>query len=87
MSINEEAGFEHESGVWIKNPFLSICSRFQVNPETYYGKSQKELSEIYGEKYFSFVSRLTKILIETIELDSAADPVALVNAKKKEKKI
>jgi hypothetical protein len=87
MNINKEAGFEHESGVWVTNPFLSICSRFQVNPETYYGKSQKELSEIYGEKYFAFVSGLTKILIESLEWDSAADPVALVNAKKKEEKV
>lgn len=86
MSI-EPAGFEHESGVWITNPFLSVCARFEVNPETYYRKTQKELSEIYGEKYFSFVSDMTKLLIDRLEWNSAARPVQRGDAKKKEEKI
>jgi hypothetical protein len=57
-----------------------------VNPETYYGKTQKELSEIYGEKYFSFVSDMKKLLLETIEWDSAANPVRQGERKKKEEK-
>jgi hypothetical protein len=84
--MKKEAGFEHESGVWVTSPFLSVCSRFQVNPETYYGKTQRELSEIYGEKYFSFVSDTTKLLIETIEWDSAARPVPQEKTNKKEEK-
>jgi hypothetical protein len=89
MSVSP-AGFEHESGVWVTNPFLSTCGRFQVNPETYYGKTQRELADIYGDRYFAFVSDMTKLLIETLELDSAANPLRqgeAGKAKKKEEKV
>jgi hypothetical protein len=93
MSV-EPAGFEHKSGVWITNPFLSVCARFQVNPETYYGKTQRELADIYGDKYFAFVSDMTKLLIESkerrlslLEWDGAARPVRQGEAKKKEEKV
>lgn len=78
-------GFKDEKrGVWITNPFLSACGRFQVRPETYYGKTQRELADIFGEKYFSFVSDMTRILIENPA--SAAHPVPQGDAKKKEEK-
>ena len=32
----EEQGFEYE-GIWITNPYLSECGRFEVNPKEYYG--------------------------------------------------
>ena len=38
-------GFEY-NGIWIENPYMSECGRFEVNPITYYGLTQKELHEI-----------------------------------------
>ena len=32
----EEQGFEYE-GIWITNPYLSECGRFEVDPKEYYG--------------------------------------------------
>ena len=44
-------GFEYD-GIWITNPYMSECGRFEVNPITYYGLTQKELHEI-GKKMTS----------------------------------
>ena len=38
-------GFEYD-GIWITNPYMSECGRFEVNPITYYGLTEKELNEI-----------------------------------------
>ena len=35
-SVNAEEGFEYE-GIWITDPYLSECGRFEVNPKEYYG--------------------------------------------------
>ena len=32
----EEQGFEYE-GIWITDPYLSECGRFEVDPKEYYG--------------------------------------------------
>ena len=42
---NIENGFEY-NGVWIENPYMSECGRFEVDPITYYGLTEKELHEI-----------------------------------------
>lgn len=42
-------GFEY-NGVWISNPYMSECGRFEVNPITYYGLTEKELNEIGNEQ-------------------------------------
>jgi len=31
-------------GYWITNPYLSECGRFEVDPITYYGLSEEELT-------------------------------------------
>ena len=45
---NIENGFKY-NGVWIENPYMSECGRFEVNPIAYYGLTEKELYEI-GKK-------------------------------------
>ena len=35
-AVNAEESFEYE-GIWITNPYLSECGRFEVNPKEYYG--------------------------------------------------
>ena len=42
---NIENGFEY-NGVWIENPYMSECGRFDVDPITYYGLTEKQLDEI-----------------------------------------
>jgi hypothetical protein len=34
-------GFEYE-GIWIENPYLSECGRFEVDPKEYYGIDVEE---------------------------------------------
>ena len=36
--------FEH-NGVWIENPYLSECGRFEVDPKEYYGIDVDEESD------------------------------------------
>ena len=38
----EEQGFEFE-GIWITNPYLSECGRFEVGPKEYYGIEIEEI--------------------------------------------
>jgi len=38
----EEQGFEFE-GIWITNPYLSECGRFEVDPKEYYGIEIEEI--------------------------------------------
>ena len=38
-------GFEYD-GIWITNPYMSECGRFEEDPITYYGLTEKELNEI-----------------------------------------
>ena len=35
-------GFEYE-GIWIENPYLSECGRFEVDPKEYYGIDVEEV--------------------------------------------
>jgi len=37
-------GFEF-NGVWIENPYLSECGRFEVDPKEYYGVEIDEESD------------------------------------------
>ena len=37
-------GFEYE-GIWIENPYLSECGRFEVDPKQYYGIDVNEKSD------------------------------------------
>jgi len=36
MELMEEQGFEFE-GMWITDPTMSPCGRFEVDPKEYYG--------------------------------------------------
>jgi hypothetical protein len=33
------------NGVWIENPYLSECGRFEVDPKEYYGIDVEELND------------------------------------------
>ena len=44
MSENEK-GFLYE-GIWITDPTLSECGRFEVDPITYYGLTQEQVAEL-----------------------------------------
>ena len=39
-----EKGFEYE-GIWITDPTVSECGRFEVDPITYYGLTQEQVEE------------------------------------------
>ena len=40
----EEYGFEYD-GVWISNPTVSPCGRFEVDPRSYYGANLCNMSD------------------------------------------
>ena len=40
----EEYGFEYD-GVWISNPTISPCGRFEVDPRSYYGANLCNMSD------------------------------------------
>ena len=40
-----ELGFEYD-GIFITDASMSECGRFEVDPITYYGLTEKELNEI-----------------------------------------
>ena len=40
-----EKGFEYE-GIWITDPMVSECGRFEVDPITYYGLTQEQVEEL-----------------------------------------
>ena len=44
---SSEIGFEHH-GMWIENPWLSCCGRFEVNPTEEYGEAFKEFARSQG---------------------------------------
>lgn len=39
-----EYGFEYD-GVWISNPTVSPCGRFEVDPRSYYGANLCNMSD------------------------------------------
>ena len=43
--MSEEKGFEYE-GIWITDPTVSECGRFEVDPITYYGLTQEQVEEL-----------------------------------------
>lgn len=40
-------GFEW-NGIWITDPTMSECGRFEVDPITYYGLDQKTVDKLTG---------------------------------------
>ena len=43
-NVMEEYGFEYD-GVWISNPTVSPCGRFEVDPRSYYGANLCNMSD------------------------------------------
>ena len=42
-----EQGFEWE-GIWITDPTMSECGRFEVNPREYYGEQYERYAYVAG---------------------------------------
>ena len=45
VTLGTECGFEWD-GIWITDPTVSECGRFEVDPITYYGLTEEEVEEL-----------------------------------------
>ena len=50
--LTTRKGFEHE-GHWITNCFTDETGRFEVDPEKYYGLTEKQVHELDEFNYYS----------------------------------
>jgi hypothetical protein len=55
MDIGGDVGFVH-NGIFIENPFISECGRFDVDPLKHYGLTLKKIIEIFGKDYERLLS-------------------------------
>jgi hypothetical protein len=55
MDMGGDVGFVH-NGIFIENPFISECGRFDVDPLKHYGITLGQIIEIFGEDYERLLS-------------------------------
>jgi len=53
--LDGDVGFVH-NGIFIENPFISECGRFDVDPLKHYGLTLKKIIEIFGKDYERLLS-------------------------------